>query len=111
MTENLYSNKLEDELSELEDMLKDEGGDMYEEDKARLNALLDMKDDVYGWDDGVELVHEDNFQDLAEEMAKDQYDVDFSQWPFYLIDWKEAADDLEADYDHAELDGVTYYYR
>lgn len=60
----------------------------------------------------VTLVRDSYFRDFAQDEAEQLGLVtDDSRWPYTSIDWEKAADELRVDYDRAEFDGVTYWYR
>lgn len=67
-------------------------------------------------DEGIDdtLVHEDYFQEYAEELAVDIGAIDHRQrdhWPYTCIDWEQAAEELKQDYSVIDIRGGTYYYR
>ena len=87
------------ESSQLDEFLEEE-----------IDALQEVVDE--GIDDT--LVHEDHFQEYAEELAVDIGAIDRSQrdhWPYTCIDWEQAADELKQDYSVIDIRGGTYYYR
>jgi hypothetical protein len=64
------------------------------------------------WPHGALLIHEDYFEEYAEEMA---YDIGAisrnAHWPLQFIDWNRAADALKYDYIEVDFDGATYWGR
>jgi len=90
-------------------------------DADELSALMSILEDLkgYGGDEQwrgdwypVTLIHEDHFEDYAQELAEDIGAVNLdAQWPNNHIDWKAAAEDLLQDYSEVDVDGTTYYYR
>ncbi|HNR55121.1 MAG TPA: hypothetical protein PKJ19_08145 [Flavobacteriales bacterium] len=90
-------------------------------DADELSALMSILEDLkgYGGDEQwrgdwypVTLIHEDHFEDYAQELAEDIGAVNRdAQWPNNHIDWKAAAEDLLQDYSEVDVDGTTYYYR
>lgn len=58
------------------------------------------------------LVHRDNFEDYAKEMAEEiTPNFDELHWPFTCIDWEQAAKELEQDYSSFDFDGEEYLAR
>jgi len=74
----------------------------------------ELRDEIYGWKDGVTLVKDSHFEEFAEDEA-DQLGYfqngDKNDWPYNCIDWSRAADQLRSDYSEVEFDGETYLYR
>ncbi len=95
----LTSERDELESSQLDEFLEDEIGS--------LQGVVDEGiDDI--------LVHEDYFQEYAEELAMDIGAIDRSQrnhWPYTCLDWEQAAEELKQDYSVIDIRGGTYYYR
>lgn len=96
-----YLTRERDELesSQLEEFLEDE-----------IDALQEVVDE----DIDDTLVHEDYFQEYAEELAVDIGAIDRRQrnhWPYTCIDWEQAAEELKQDYSVIDIRGGTYYYR
>lgn len=84
------------------------GSDDYEE----IEFLEEIESaDIYGYEDGVTLIHDDHFQEYAEEEARSLYDADWDSWPFNLIDWEKAAEELQTDYSSIDVGNETYWYR
>ncbi len=66
------------------------------------------------WEYGATFIRDDYFEEYAQELAEDCGDIPkagSSEWPFYCIDWKWAARELQYDYTTAEFLGVTYWAR
>jgi hypothetical protein len=79
---------------------------------AALEALADEAEGYGDWTHGEGLIHEDHWLDYVRELAEDIGAIDCNaSWPLTCIDWKAAAEELEADYMTVEFDGVTYYMR
>lgn len=79
---------------------------------AALEALADEAEGYGDWTHGEGLIHEDHWLDYVRELAEDIGAIDCNaSWPLNHIDWKAAAEELEADYMTVEFDGVTYYMR
>jgi hypothetical protein len=75
---------------------------------------IDALQEVVDEDIDDTLVHEDYFQEYAEELAVDIGAIDRSQrnhWPYTCIDWEQAAEELKQDYSVIDIRGGTYYYR
>jgi len=60
---------------------------------------------------GVTLIHEDFFEEYAEEFAMEigAINRDMS-WPANCIDWTKAARFLKIDYTEVDFDGETFYF-
>ncbi len=96
--------RLRAELSGIEDEIKD-----LREEQGEIEAL---GEDVSEWEDGATLIHEDYFEEYAQELAEDIGAIDRNaSWPLTCIDWKEAAEQLAQDYTHVDYDGETYLVR
>jgi hypothetical protein len=64
------------------------------------------------WSHGVTLIHENEFEKYARELAEDIGDVSANPgWPHSCIDWVQAANELKMDYSSIEFDGNSYYAR
>jgi hypothetical protein len=99
----------------------------YEDDQAELKELTTLLNDLkgYGGDHQwrgdwypVTLIHEDYFQEYAEDLAADIHGrstIEDAEWPMNYIDWEAAADALKDDYSTVEYQddysSTTYYYR
>lgn len=71
-------------------------------------------DSLEHFGDGYEptLVHDDSFEEYAEELAEDLGLLPREhQWPLYAIDWERAANDLRVDYTSITYDGDDYLMR
>ena len=98
------------ELESLEDEIEEED----KEELTKLKALIEELRDSGGDspEDGITLIHEDYFEDYAQELAEDIGAIGKdNQWPLHCIDWDRAANELKVDYSEVEFDGQTYYYR
>ena len=71
---------------------------------AELIALLDQVSDSDSY-----FVRDSYFVKYAQELADDVCKVTLAHWPFNCIDWQEAADELQQDYYDVDFDGVTYW--
>ena len=79
---------------------------------AALEALAEEAEGYGDWAHGTALIHEDYWIDYVRELAEGIGALPHnSSWPLNYIDWKAAAEELEADYMTVEFDGVTYYMR
>lgn len=111
-TEDLIDSRdVIERIKELEAQDKDE---QEAEELAALKELNREGEDTFGeeWEYGVTLVHEDYFEDYAQEFAEDIGAIDRNaQWPLQYIDWEEAADALKMDYSEVDFDGQAYYGR
>ena len=52
----------------------------------------------------------DDFEEYAEELASDCYDIP-DTWPHRCIDWEKAARELAQDYSLVTFRGTDYYWR
>lgn len=59
----------------------------------------------------VTLIHDDYFEEYAQELAEDCGFTTGNEWPARCIDWERAADELRQDYTTIEINGETYQYR
>ena len=57
-----------------------------------------------------ELIDADDFEEYAEELASDCYDIP-DTWPHRCIDWAKAARELSQDYSMVSFRGSDYYWR
>lgn len=87
-----------EELAELEELLEElrgaGGGDHQWEGDWYPRELIDAED----------------FEEYAEELAADVYDIP-DTWPHRCIDWKQAAEQLTQDYSLVSFRGSDYYWR
>ena len=86
------------------------------EEREEHEELTDFASNAAGqfvdWEYGVTFIHEDAFQDYAEELARDTGAItDNQSWPLNHIDWEAAADDLRTDFTAIDLYDSTYYAR
>lgn len=85
-----------------------------ESEFADLKALCDQGESYADdWNHGATLVHDSYFEDYARQFAEDIHGrgVANADWPFSHIDWKEAAEALQADYTSIEVGNETYWVR
>ena len=87
-----------EELAELEELLEElrgaGGGDHKWENDWYPRELIDV----------------DDFEEYAEELASDCYDIP-DTWPHRCIDWEKAARELSQDYSMISFRGSDYYWR
>lgn len=86
------------------------------EDAAELKALLSLQEEAKGYSDdwrhGAALIRDSYFEEYAEQFADDIGAINKdAHWPINCIDWKKAAEDLQADYTEVDYDGVSYWVR
>lgn len=84
--------------------------------KEELEPLQELQDDAEGycggsWHSGVILIHENNFEDYARELASDMGDINDNNWPYCHIDWEAAAEALKMDYTTVEFECTTFFFR
>lgn len=94
-------NKIDDgepqELAELEELL--------EELRGAGGGDHQWKGDWYP----RELIDTEDFEEYAEELATDCYNIP-DTWPHRCIDWKQAAEELTQDYSMVSFRGSDYYW-
>ena len=105
-----------DELTEARQALKD-WEEANGEELAELEELLEELRGAGGGDHQFEgdwypreLIDADDFEEYAEELASDCYDIP-DTWPHRCIDWKQAARELSQDYSTVSFRGSDYYWR
>lgn len=95
-----------------EEALKEFDNDYGEELKA-LKSIADECEGYGDWESGETLIRESYFSEYAEELCKDIGDMP-KELPWYIadhIDWDGVADELKADYNEVDFDGVAYFIR
>lgn len=70
----------------------------------------DASDYADDWLYGVQLIRDSYFQEFAQVLANDCYEIP-GEWPFRCIDWEQVARELQLDYYEVVFDGVTYWIR
>lgn len=90
------------------------GDDGEADELAALQALETEASASPDWQYGEALIRDSYFEEYAREFAEDigaiQSDL-ANRWPYTCIDWKGAAEELQADYRDVNFDGVTYWIR
>jgi hypothetical protein len=83
----------------------------YQEELDELNQLENEIGD--GWQSGVALIPEEDFEDYARDLAEDLYgnDIRAATWPFDCINWESAANKLRMDYYSCNYQGTSYLFR
>lgn len=91
---------------------EDEAEPLDEAEQAELESIQELANHVGELilRDGGPFIDEDDFEEYAEELARDCYDLP-ENWPCNCIDWEQAANELRADYSKADFDGTVYLYR
>ncbi len=90
--------------------------DNTQEDNDELAILQKLAEQAEGyasdWTYGEALIRDSYFEEYAQDLAEDIGAIqDNAQWPYSYIDWKRAAQELQADYTSVDFDGVTYWIR
>ena len=92
-------------------------GDGEPEELAELEELLEELRGAGGGDHQWkgdwyprELIDTEDFEEYAEELASDCYDIP-DTWPHRCIDWEKAARELSQDYSLISFRGSDYYWR
>lgn len=106
-------------IEELRDHVNacDEAGAEPDADAAQELATLEsLESDAEGyaadWRHGETLIRDSYFEAYAEQYAEDIGAVGRNaRWPLAHIDWKAAAEELQADYTAVEFGNVTYWIR
>ncbi len=81
------------------------------DEQKELASLEDVENEV-GDLRHAHLIHEDDFEDYAQDFAEEYCDMkSAAQWPFTCIDWEKAARDLRMDFSTIDHDGETYLYQ
>lgn len=80
------------------------------EELAALEALAEEGEGAADWNHGATLIRDDYFEQYARSYADDigAYNPS-ATWPLNHIDWKAAAEELQAGYFNVDYDGVTYW--
>lgn len=113
----LDSREVEERIEELTLLAQDDAITCDEEEE--LEQLCSVRDEVrdYGyegvWEDGVLLVHDNAFEEYAEDSARDLglINSETEGWPFRHIDWTEAAEELKQDFTQLNIGDNIYYGR
>ena len=108
----MYSNDIMDSRN-MEERIKEQEAEKErdEEDQDELDDLVELRSSqtTTAWRDGIAFIHENYFTEYAKDTAKSIYDIQ-DCWPFNLIDWEHAAEELKADYMEIEIQGEKYWY-
>jgi hypothetical protein len=86
------------------------------ETSDRYKALKELDSDLnglaeYGRNEPTAIA-EDDFEDYAEELARDIGAISGDEgWPLMFIDWSAAAEALKVDYEEFTFEGTTYLIR
>jgi RecJ-like exonuclease len=97
-----------------EECEKCEGAGMVpdEETVERMKYLQEALDEIELYVGGeTALIQEEDLAQEAQSLAEDVDGIDIGRWPYYLIDWEKAGEEIAQDYSCTEIDGTTYYYR
>jgi chromosome segregation ATPase len=98
-------------LCDLETDLEIAEDDFSEEEKAELEVLLSLRDEVSEWHSGNQLINENYFTEYAQELCEEIGDVPKNLPHYISINWEETADNIKADYSECTYNGDTYLYR
>ena len=80
----------------------------HEEIKEFCKELESYAPDFYH---GETVIHEDYFNEYAEELVKDCGYISGDVPSWIVIDWEETADNVKQDYTSIDFNGSTYYIR
>jgi hypothetical protein len=113
--EQWYEKKeeLETAVTDAESNLEVAEFDFGDDEKAELDELETLENEISEFMHGETMILEDDFEDYVREMAEDIHGkaVREATWPFNCIDWAEAAEQLQQDYSTVEYQGKSYYVR
>lgn len=90
-------------------------GDSWEDGMGELEELKAFRDEVTGymgaarWNNGMSLVRDSAWEEFAEDEAESLYGREAVDSGYFQLD--RFALDLQADYQDAELNGITFWYR
>jgi hypothetical protein len=105
----LEFDKAEEEFDDCESELQDAKLD--DSDRAEYEELSELREDISGWQHGVTLIPEDDFEDYCQELCEDIGDIPKDFPSYIVIDWESTCNNLKADYAEIEYQGETYLYR
>lgn len=84
----------------------------YGDELANLVNLAEQGEQISDWSYGMQLIHEDCFEDFVKELATEIGEPpDLDRWPYNHIDWAAAAEELKSDYTEIDFDNQVYYIR
>ena len=63
------------------------------------------------WAYGVLLIRYSYMKEYAQECAEECGAPAPAEWPYRCIDWDQATEEFQMDYNEVEFDGVTYFVR
>ncbi len=102
----------ETELEEFEAAVASAEDDFGPDEKKELEELENVESEVSEFRHGETLIHVDDFEDYARDLAEDTGAIpDGAGWPLNCIDWEQAAKELAHDYSEIEFEGASYYFR
>ena len=78
---------------------------------AELGHLNDLRSEIYDWTANITLIDEGDFEEYAQEYARETGSRDLDSWPNEHIDWEAAAEALAVDYQSVDYKETTYLYR
>jgi len=113
MVHSIDTRELAERLEELRDIGDLETGrPLTQEESQEVEQIRLLEDSLEGFDDGVTMIPESDFEEYAEELAEETGAIDVTAaWPLGAIDWEQAANELRQDYTHVVFDGVDYLAR
>lgn len=113
-------NPEDDRIVEIHEEIEEIQGDIEEirssEESEELAILKGVNEEGENyssdWKYGETMIHDDYFEEYAQELAADLGDYRADQpWPMNCIDWEMAANELKMDYTSIDYDGVSYWVR
>lgn len=105
--------ELTERLNAALEALKEAQDEFAEPEKDELKMLRSLENEIDDYMHGTTLIREEYFETYAKEYASDVCEMPRRselRWPFTCIDWKEAAEELQSDFNQVEIDGTTYYF-
>jgi hypothetical protein len=105
----IYSRDVIDRITELEDT-----AGLTDDEIAELKDLSSFAEEAESynscWNDGTILISDSYFESYIQEQCEEVYaQIDFSAFPFYLIDWTAAAEEAMDDYSEVILGSTTFW--
>lgn len=101
--------EVDDSVQALDNPADDFNGD------EELTSLKKFAEQIEGYADdyyhGETLIRESYFTEYTEELVKDCYGLPSDLPSWIVIDWDATAENIKVDYNEADFDGVTYYFR
>ena len=114
---SFHSTEAVELLEEMERLEADEAGSVNPDEYNWLRGLCLLgQESVWGWEDGVDLIHDDCFKEHAIELGGELCFNSIDEWPLSYIDWDRAAESLlqgytQILYGDPEFEACVYWVR